>query len=262
MDLGSLLGGLADDAQGQGKGDPSQDQLADMLGALLGGAAPQGGQPQPNLPQQGGDQVLGSLSDGIGDAPMIGGAGAPQGGGFPSGGGMPQGGDPLSDLLGGLMGGTGGQGGMPQGGGGLGDLLGGLMGGGGAQGGQGGDPMGGLLGGLLGGMMGGGIGGASPQMGGAGGMNSMLAPIADMLSEKLGISREIAMTALAVIVPIVMNKLMSGNQQGGDMQRQGLSFSRDEQDEMIGQLTAQTGMDEQSAVATVNQTLAVLGSQQ
>ena len=76
MDLGSLLGSLADDERGQGKGDGSGDELADLLGSLLGGANAQGSQPPQNVPSQGGDEVLGTLSGGMGGVGGMGGAGA------------------------------------------------------------------------------------------------------------------------------------------------------------------------------------------
>lgn len=206
MDLGSLLGGLADDgSQGQG-GSGQDDAMADLLGALLGGA--QGG-----APNQSGEEVLGSLGS-INNAPMLGDSS---------------------------------QGGMSASGADLGGLLGGLLGG---QSAQGGDMMG-MLGGLLGGM-----GGAPSNASGTNtGMNAALAPLADLLADKLGLPRDMAMTALAIVVPMIMNKLASGNA------AQGLSFSRDEQNEMIGSLTQQTGMSEQDAAATLNQAVQVLGSQ-
>lgn len=168
-------------------------------------------------------------------------------------------GDAMGDMLGALMGGQDAQGG----GGDLGGLLGGMLGG---QGGQGGDAMMGMLGGLLGGM-----GGASTNAGAMGGMNTgmnaALAPLADMLSEKLGIPREMAMSAMAIIVPMILSKLAGGGQaRSGDPlsgadRSQGLTFSRDEQDQMIQSLTSQTGMSEEQAVQVLNQTVQVLGSQ-
>ena len=206
------------------------------LGSLLGGLT------GDESERQGGDDVLGSLSSaggsGLGD--------------------MPSGGGDLGGLLGGLMGGAG-----AQGGGDMGSLLGGLLGG---QGGQGGDAMMGMLGGLLGGM-----GGASPNAGAMGGMNTgmnaALAPLADLLSEKLGISREMAMTAMAIIVPMILSKLAgSGQSRGGDPlggagRSQELSFSRNEQDEMIQSLTSQTGMSQEQAAQVLNQAVNVLGGQ-
>jgi len=124
----------------------------------------------------------------------------------------------------------------------------------------------GMLGGLLGGM-----GGASPNAGAVNGantgMNSALAPLADMLSEKLGLPREVAMTAMAIVVPMILSKLASGGQtRGGDPmssagRSQGLSFSREEQNEMIQSLTSQTGMNQEQASQVLNQAVQVLGSQ-
>ncbi|MCG3140002.1 MAG: hypothetical protein HDKAJFGB_00948 [Anaerolineae bacterium] len=237
MDLGSLLGGLSgEESQGQG-GTGQGDAMADMLGALLGG---QGGAPVSD-----GDQVLGSLSGASGPGMNNPAAGGPD----------------LGGLLGALMGGGGAQGGAQ--GGDLGGLLGGLLGG---QAGQSNDPVMGMLGGLLGGM-----GGASPNAGAMGGantgMNAALAPLADMLSEKLGLPREVAMTAMAIIVPMILSKLAGGGQTrggdplGGAERSQGMSFSPDEQNEMIQSLTAQTGMNEEQAAQVLNQAVQVLGSQ-
>lgn len=215
MDLGSLLGGLAGDDKAKG---------------------------------QGGDEVLGKLSDSGGDAPMMGQGGAPAG-------------DELGDLLGSLLGGAGG---APQGGAGdpMSDLLGSLLGGGGGSpqmGGQANDPMAGMLGGLLGGLMGGGMSGGASPAGSMGGINTALAPLANALADKLGIPRETAMAAMAIIVPMILNKLMSSGQGQGAPATQGLSFTADEQDEMIHQLTTQTGMDAKSAAYTLDQAVQVLG---
>lgn len=213
------------------------------LGSLLGGLSGEESQGDDNASQRDAMAgMLGALLGGQGGAPA-------QGGG---------------DVLGSLSGASApGMGGMPSGGGDLGSLLGGLMGG---QGGQGGDAMMGMLGGLLGGM-----GGASPNAGAMNGanmgMNSALAPLADMLSEKLGLPREVAMTAMAIIVPMILSKLAGGGKsRGGDPlsgaeRSQGLSFSRDEQNEMIQSLTSQTGMDQEQAAQVLNQAVAVLGSQ-
>lgn len=230
MDLGSLLGGLSGE-EPQEQGGAQGDSMSGMLGELLGG---QGG-----APAQGSDEVLGSLSGASG----------------PGMGSTPAGGTDLGGLLGALMGGGG-----AEGGGDLGSLLGGLMGG---QGGQDSDAMMGMLGGLLGGM-----GGASSNAGAASGMNtgmkSALAPLADMLAEKLGLPREVAMTAMAIVVPMILSKLSSGGQpRGGDPmgsdRSAGLSFSRAEQNEMVQSLTSQTGMSEEQAAQVLNQAVGVLG---
>lgn len=294
-----------DESQAQGTSAPEGEQLGGVLGAILGGMtqgqAPHSPPPSTGSPAQGGDEVLGRLSD----APMMGqgsssSAGAPQSG-------APQSGDPLSDLLGSMMGGGGqgsapaggdlgsilgglmggatqgsSQGGVPggsapQGGDPLSDLLGSMMGGGGGMtpsntGSQTNDPLGGLLGGLLGGMMGGGAG-STPSRASAnsmGGLGSVLSPLADKLAEKTGIPPEIAMAAMTIIVPMLLKKLTSSGQQaggdplsslGGSMRKQGLTFTPDEQGELINQLSAQTGLDEQSATHTLNQAMQLLGSQ-
>jgi len=228
MDLGSLPGGLSDD---------ESDQIQDMLGALLGGSQP-GGAPNQNAPQ--GDEVLGTLSGGLGGTPMMGNADA-------GGGGMPAGGADLSGLLGALMGG-----------------------GADARGAPGADPMMGMLGGLLGGVMGGG----ATSTGGAGtnpAMNAALAPLADMLAQKLNIPRDVAMAAMAIVVPMIMNKVMNSGRAPGDdplggmgrsVQPQSLKFSREDQEQMVSQLSAQTGLDKQAAAQTLNEAVQVLGSQQ
>lgn len=295
---------LGEGTNNAGEGENLGGLLGAILGGAAGNQAPQRNLPQHNVPAQntppGGDEVLGRISD----APMMGQGNVPQGGNQPQSndplgdilggmmgnaqggqGGMPAGGG-LGDILGGILGGMGGaQGGMPSGGmpsrsssqGSSGDpmsdLLGSILGGGGGaggapnMGGQSGDPMGGLLGGLLGGMMG---GGAQSNMGassGMGGLGSILSPLADTLAEKTGIPREIAMAAMTIIVPMLLNKLMnSGQASGGDVlgniQRQGINFTPDEQHEMVQQLSAQTGMDPHSASNTLSQAIQVLGSQQ
>jgi len=268
MDLGSLLGGLTDDAQGQNKDNTNQEPISDLLDALLGGAAPQNAQPpQPaTAPQNSNDEVLGRVSGG--QSHVRGHRSATQGGGM-SGDGMPAGDIDLGGLLGGLLGGAASQGGMPQDGSGnpMSDILGGLLGGADNpapnMSGQNADPMGGMLGGLLGGLLGGG----SPNMGTTGGLNSALSPLADVLADKLGISREVAMTAIAIIVPVLMNKLASHAQQSGGLppgstsHQRGLTLTEREQHELVRQLSAQTGMDHRAASNTLTQAIHVLGAQ-
>jgi len=154
-------------------------------------------------------------------------------------------GDPLSDILGSVLGGGGSSsaGGYPQG--------------------SSPDP----LGSILGGMFGGGQMGAS---GGMGGLGSILSPLADAFSQKTGIPREVAMAAMSVIIPMVMSKIMGsgqGNQDqvlanlsSGSIPSHGLHFSSAEKQEMAQQLTAQTGMDHSAATYTLNQAIQVLGS--
>lgn len=273
MDLGSLLG---DDARKQNKKSTSQDPLSDMLGELLGGDVQQG-QPQPNTPPPGSDEVLGRLSGG--ESHVKGRGGVPQSGGV-SGEGMPTGDIDLSSVLGSLLGGAASQGGMPQdtGGGSLSDVLGSLLGGADAtapnMSGRGADSMGGMLGGLLGSVLGGGMSGATPNMGtmgSASGLNSALSPLSNALADKLGISRETAMAVMAILVPVLLNKVMSSRQQqsggapigsaGSASHRRSLTLTQGEQHEMIRQLSAQTGMDHQAAAQTLTQAIQVLGRQ-
>lgn len=227
---------------------PASQDLGGLLGEILGGLTgehpPENNPPAAsNPPKQGGDQVLGSLS-GSSPAPVSG-----QGHNTPSAPNPNMGGD-LGGLLGSLFGGGSGAGNM---------------------GGQGGDAMGGMLGGLLGGLMGGGGSGVG-NMGAMGGaeMSSVLSPLADALSSKLGISREVALTALTILVPVILNKLMSGQQSGGDpmgsLQKaiqsgQGLSVSPSEHDQMVSQLTSQTGLSHHEASQTLTQALNLLGGQ-
>lgn len=215
-----------------------------------------------NAPKSG-DEVLGSLS-GAKDAPMMGQNNPPASPPPPSAP-QPNEQDPIGGLLGSLLGGAGGgaQGGA-QPGGDLGGLLGSLLGGGAAPntgGSNAQDPMGGLLGGLLGGMG----GNASPNMGAMGnmsGLNSILAPLADKLADKAGIPRQTAEAVVAVIAPMIINKLMNSGQQGAaSMQREGLTFTSGEKQEMVQQIASQTGLDHHAATNTLNQALQALTSQ-
>ena len=139
-------------------------------------------------------------------------------------------GDPLADLLGSILGGAlqGGQaapqgGQQAQGGLDLGGLLEAILGGGAqaqpsapmpTQPAPSGGGLGGLggLGDLLKGILGGGMGGGGSMEGGLG---SLLAPIANMLAEKLGLPPQIAQ----MVITFVLGKLLSGfaGQQGGGM---------------------------------------------
>jgi hypothetical protein len=149
--------------------------------------------------QAGGDP----LSDLLGG--ILGGMTAPQGGG---------GGTGLDDILGGILGG----GAQGAGGASLGDILGGILGGG-AQG-AGGAGLGDILGGILGGggaaQAGGGIGmddilGAILGRGGANlGANSFLAPIVQALAEKLGLSPAIAQAVVGFVITKLLPGLLAG----------------------------------------------------
>ena len=163
--------------------------MEDLLKSILGGA--QGGQMQPQRGQSSGDPLADLLGSILGGA-LQGGQATPQGGQ------QAQGGLDLGGLLEAILGG-GAQAQpsapmptqpAPSGGG-----LGGLGG----------------LGDLLKGILGGGMGGGSME----GGLGSLLAPIANMLAEKLGLPPQIAQ----MVITFVLGKLLSGfaGQQGGCM---------------------------------------------
>lgn len=201
---------------------------------------------QNDLPE--GDRGLGDLLGAF----LGGGGNAPTGGSE----------DPLSSLLGGLMGGDGGsapsanvgagggtldldamlgsmgggQGQAPAGGGGdpLSSLLGGLMGGGGNAPAGGGLDLGGLLGGLMGGSGGGaaagGLGGLlGGLMGGGGQANAfgggggIMLPFAETLSEKLGISPAMANALVGAAMGLIASSLMK--QRSGDRAAEGLTMN-------------------------------------
>ncbi|MGE5263999.1 MAG: hypothetical protein ACM3S0_11515 [Acidobacteriota bacterium] len=249
----------------------SNDPLSGLLGALLGGH-PAVQEHMQNTGQSL-DDVLGTLSNSANTPPadsptgsslgdilgsMTG--GAPQGGGAPAAG---AGGDPLSAILGGLLGG-GMQGGTPGAGGDpLSAILGGLLGGGmlgGMQGGTpgaGGDPLSAILGGLLGGGMQGGMAGA-----GALGNNAFLAPIVESIASKIGIPPEIAGT----VISFALSQLMS--REGGSGQLAQMLGSRGSVSQkylrdsgLASQLAAQTGMDNKTAVKSLQQVLQAFGTQ-
>jgi hypothetical protein len=171
--------------------------------------------------------------------------------------------DPLADVLGGLLAGSGGTGG----GAGMGQLVQAMLGGGlqGASA-QGAGGMEGLLGSLLGG---GGSGMAA---------NPLVAPIADALADKLGLSREVAQ----VVVGFALSKLLSAIL-GGSRQPDGRSTA---QDSMVArqlvdqvrsggdidpnylastgltqELVDRTGLDAETAERSLQETFAMLGSQ-
>jgi hypothetical protein len=159
------------------------------------------------------DQLRGNLPGGLGDA-----LGGLLGGGAPAGGAQSVG---LDDLLGGLLGGAQ-QGAGGQQGVGLDDLLGGLMGGS-QQGPQGGNQPGldaGDLVGALGGILSGGQQGAAGQQGGFGlddiiGMisgggaqgNLNQGNVIQDISERAGISPEIAAAILPIVLEFLRDKL-------------------------------------------------------
>lgn len=249
--LGAFLGQSGGNAPGGNAPGGSDDMLGSLLGGLMGGAtdAPSGGA----APSSGNDfaDLLGSLSQ------------PGSGSGQPA----PAGGTDLDALLGGLMGG---EGDTPAAGGGMGDLLGSLMGGGGSAGGGG---MGALLGGLLGGggaaggggmgaLLGGLLGGGQPDTFGGGGGGMML-PFAETLSEKLGISPQVANSLIGAALGLLMSSLFKQRQ--GDRSAEGLSmnslmdpdFLR--QSGVVSQVSQETGMSEDEAIRGLQQAIGLAG---
>ncbi len=208
-------------------------------------------------------------------------------------------GDPLTDLLGGILGGAAtpqaqsGQagisgrlpnllggilGGSAQGGGDIGDILGGILGGG-AQGGaatQAGGGIGGILGGIL--------GGGQANLGG----HSFLGPIVDGLAKKLGLSPAIAQTVVAFavskLVPMLLGRVAAPAQaqtaiqpqrteqaQGLDLDdllermgsgsRRQLSASYLRSTGLAAELADQTKLDTKTAAKSLQEVLLALGRQ-
>jgi len=162
---------------------------------------------------------------------------------------QPAGGQPdLGSLLG-MLGG----GGQEQGGGqpDLGSLL-GMLGGGG---GQGGDPLSGLLGGLLGG----------GQQGGG-----PFDALAEPLAKKLGISPQIA----SAVVMFLANALLAGkagNRSGGAADLNQVLGMVDggqvdskalRSNQLVQDLSQQTGLDQQTAARSIGAVVDMLGGQQ
>jgi len=153
--------------------------------------------------------------------------------------------DPLGGLAGSLLGGSSGDA--------LGGLLGGLLGGSQAGGRSGQAAGGDLLGGLLGGLLAGG------QQGGGAGDNPLVKSIADGLAAKIGISPQIAET----VVALVLGHLAGG--QGAvatkSMRKGKVSRKLVQDTGLVGQLSAQTGLDSDTAAASVNHVFQALGAQ-
>ena len=243
--LSALLGGL------MGGGGAQSAQGGDVLGSLLGGLM--GGGDAPSAQQSAG--YLGSLMGG-------GGAQGAQGGG----------------VLGGLLGGGGAQSAQQ----GAGDL-GSLMGGGGAQGGD-------VLGSLLGGLLGGGVpqGGQQMPTAQAGISNHpFLAPIVNGLAQKLGLPPAIAEVVVSFALTQLLNSLMNRASAGGAPGMQSFASPQragegagDLQMEDISQrfqsglaidtkylrsaglsqqLADQTGLDQKTAAASLEQAFQLLG---
>lgn len=138
-------------------------------------------------------------------------------------------------------------------------ILGGLLGGGMQSGtptqSASGDPMSAILAGLLGGGMQGGSSGASAL-----GNNAFLAPIADAIAAKIGISPQIAES----IVSFALSQLMSGqgNQLAQMLAGKGTISQKYLRDSgLADQLTQQTGMDTQTAVSSLHQVFQAFGTQ-
>lgn len=222
----------------------TNDPLTGLLGALLGGQP--GAQDQT---QNGGlplDQILGSLISNAGATPTAGSSNSPLGdiigglmGGAPQGEGTSipgAGGDPLSAMLGSLMGG-----GMPQAGG-------------QGQPPQATDAMGAALGGLMGGETQGAA--ASPLA-----ANSFLAPIIEAITSKIGIPPQLA----GAVVSFALAQLMGGQRDPQLAQMLGgkgtvsQKYLRDSG--LATQLAEQTGLDKKAAAASLQQVLQVFGTQ-
>lgn len=212
--------------------------MDDLMKAMNQATSEQGAQGEP----KGGDQPdLGSLLG------ALGGSAPAQGGDQPD----------LGSLLGMLGGGASAQGGgQPD----LGSLL-GMLGGGGQQG---GDPMMGLLGGLLGG------GSATGGMGGSP-FDALVGPLA----EKIGISPQIA----SMVVMFLANALLggkAGSRSGAvdtnaaadlsDVVQMLNSGQADSQtvhsNQLVRDLSQQTGLDEQTAARSIGALADMLGGQQ
>jgi hypothetical protein len=169
----------------------------------------------------------------------------------------------MSAILGGLLGG-GMQGGTPsQGAGGdpmsaiLGGLLGGGMQGGTPTQGASGDPMSAILGGLLGGGMQGGTPGA-----GSLGNNAFLSPIVDAIAAKTGIPPQIA----GAVVSFALTQLIGGQGSSGQLAqmlggRGNVSQKYLRDSGLANQLAAQTGLDNKTAVKSLQQALQAFGTQ-
>jgi len=230
--------------------------IEDLLKGILGGATGQGAEGQQS-------DMLGGLLESI----LGGGAATPQGGQQ-----SPQQEGGLSDLIGSILGGgttpqsvqqT------PQQGGGLPDLIGSILGGGQAGGG-----LGGILGGILGG------GGMSN--------NAILAPITQALSERLGLTPQMAQAvvlfAVSTVIPALIRGVArkrgaeipaqsgalpsAGTGEGGLdlddlLQRMGtgqkLGRSYLQSTGLVQQLSEQTGLDRATATKSLQQTFSMLG---
>jgi hypothetical protein len=167
--------------------------------------------------------------------------------------------NPMNDMVGDLLGSVLGGGGQASGAAGL---LGGLLGGGGSQGG---------LGGLLGGLLGGG------SKGGAGEMNPLMAPLANMLADKLGLSPQMAQMVMGFVLG-KMNDAPNPNQAGTrgaapqsgglnldnlleQMNQGGVDKNFVQSQGLDKELAEQTGMDREQAAQSLEQVLNIFGGQ-
>jgi len=261
--LAELLGSFLSGGTRGGAGN-----LAGLLSALTQGGAVTG--------QAGGAPQAGGLADILGQMSQAGGMSQQVGDSQP--GGMPQSGDALGQILGSLLGGETPQGqaspmGMPQEAGNLGDVLGSVLGGGAqdsvpSMGAAMGAPQGTTgIGDILGAVLGGGSTsiGASP----------LLAPIANLLAQKLGLPPAIAQAVIA----FVLAKLMSGSGGGVPAGRMGLVEEGPGMQDLLeravsGQrldkstlaatglpeeLAQHTGLDPETASKSLQQALTLLG---
>jgi hypothetical protein len=165
--------------------------------------------------------------------------------------------DPLGGLLEGLIGGSSGQGGADA----LGGLLEGMLGGAaGAQATPGGQmPQGGGLMDILGAVLGG--GGAS-QLGG----DPNLMPFTEALSEKLGISPQMASVLIGAAMTLLMGMLQESAQEGKGMPDAGdLDHLLDEDfissSGAVAQVAEQTGLDEETAAHHLREAMVMITNQ-
>lgn len=182
------------------------------------------------------------------------------GGGVSQKGQTPASDDPLAEMLQGILGGA----------------MGGGSGMGSSSGIGAGDPMGGLLESILGGGMGqtSGAQGGISGIGGATGMDSLLAPLADALAKKLGLPPEIAM----MVVSFLGAKLLSGAQPGSTSKAKpgrspagrgaqaldldSLLETMGNDKDMAKDLARQTGLDQATAERSLQEAIGMIGGGQ
>ena len=154
----------------------------------------------------------------------------------------------MAGMLGSLLGG-----GAPEpepAAGGAGDLLGSLLGGGG------GSSSGGGLGGLLGGLLGGG-GGGQMSFGGGGGGASL--PFAGTLAEKLGISEQMANMLIMGAIGLLTSSMAKNRSGGGSVDYNSLTDSDFIRASGVSsRLSGQMGISEDDTIAGLQQTMDLL----